>query len=233
MIRIVRFVLLALVTVIADDVAGKIPGRFYASVAGGVTFPGIASHGTPFIGKCLVMDASYIPKPDAKIGLELSAGLGSHTYRHYFDETAFVQQTQRFANLMAQAYIPAGKRCRCLVGINALVPLWSFVEIGERQFNQTYYYSNDTVTGRYNSTHLQVTASLAIDWSLGRSEQCYTGVRFSQAANAPVRSDALYEDANGNSVTMSRQMKAASIMLYLSFRLSGTAKRKNAGEEES
>jgi len=210
----------------ASDVSGKIPGHLYIVPRGGISFSGIASSGTSFYGRNYAVSMAYVPVPEARIGLQVTAGIESDAYRHYFDEKIFIEHVQRGISSDICACLSAGKKCRLLVGINLFLPFRREVEMGEKNFNDTYYYGNDSLTIRYKMNSFQASAVMAIDWSFGHKGQSHIGVRIAQGGNSPVREDAIYTDASGNTAVVSRKMKPASIQLYLSVRVVPREKRK-------
>lgn len=221
-----RVLILTIAVFLASNAHGKIPGHLYLTGRGGMPFPGIASEGTSFKGKSFSLSVAYIPVPDSKVGMQISAGLESNYYRHFFDDRIFIEHIQRGITSDICARLTVGERAHVLVGINVFLPLRRVVDMGERNFNATFFYSNDSLISRYKSSPLQASAVIAIDYSFGRKGQSHFGLRIAQAGNSPVREDAVYNDASGNTVHISRKMKPASVQLYLSVRIIPREKRK-------
>ncbi len=221
-----RILILTVAVFLASNAHGKIPGHLYLTARGGMSFPGIASEGTLFKGKNFAISAAYIPVPDSKVGIQITAGLESNYYRHFFDDRIFIEHIQRGITSDICARLSVGERASLLVGVNIFLPLRRVVDMGERNFNETYFYSNDSLMSRYKSSPLQASAIIAFDYSLGQKSQAHFGLRVAQAGNSPVREDAIYHDASGNTVNISRKMKPASVQLYLSLRMAPREKRK-------
>ncbi len=211
---------------LASNAHGKIPGQWYLTGRGGMLFPGIASEGSSFKGKSFSLSVGYIPVPDSKVGLQITMGVESNYYRHFFDDKVFVEHIQRGITTDVCARLSVGERACLVVGMNVFLPVRRVVDMGEKNFNQTYFYSNDSLMSRYKSSPLQASAVIGFDYSLGRRGQTHVGFRIAQAGNSPVREDAVYKDASGNTVYITRKMKPASVQLYLSVRLVTPEKRK-------
>lgn len=227
----VRVLILTVLIVVATDSYGKLPGQLFLTARGGMSFPGIASEGSSFKGKNFAFSATYIPVPDSKIGAQISLGLESTAFRHYFDDRVFIEHLQKGISSDICAYMSASDRIRVLVGINVFLPFYSEADMGEKNFNATIFYSNDSIMSRYNSTPLQASAVIGFDYSLGKKGQSHFGLRVAQAGISPVQRDAHYNDANGNTIIISRKMKPMSVQIYLAVRIVPREKRKEKAVE--
>lgn len=221
-----RVLILTVLIVVATDGYGKLPGHLYLTLRGGMSFAGITSEGSGFIGRNFAGSATYIPVPDSKIGAQISLGLESNVFRHYFDDRIFIEHLQRGISSDICAYLSAGDRMRILVGINVFLPFHREADMGEKNFNTTIFYSNDSIMSRYVATPLQASAIIGFDCALGKKGQSHFGLRVAQAGISPVQKDAQYNDANGNTIILSQKMKPMSVQLYLSVRIVPREKRK-------
>lgn len=216
---------------LATGAFGKMPGHLYFTPRGGMSFPGIASEGAVFKGRSFAYSADYIPVPDSKIGMQISLGLESNAYRHFFDDKIFIEHIQRGISSDMCARLSAGDKIHLLVGINVFLPFYREVDMGERNFDKTFFYSNDSLMARYKSSPLQASAVIACDYSVGRKDLVHLGLRIAQGGNSPVREDGAYDDASGNTMIISRKMSPASVQLYLSVRVAPREMKKEKAEE--
>lgn len=220
-----RIFSLALMIFLVKDSCAKLPGQLYLDVRGGISFPGIASQGSGFIGRNFAGTATYIPLPDAKVGAQISLGIESQAFRHYFDERVFVEHAQRGITSDICASMSTGNRIHFLVGINVFLPFYREVDMGEKNYNEVYFYSNTTLMSTYKYSPVQASALIGFDCSLGRKRQSHFGLRVAQAGISPVREETSYDDATGDTILLSRKMKPLSAQLSFSVRIIPREKR--------
>lgn len=221
-----RIFALAFMIFLAKDSCAKLPGQLYLDIRGGMSFPGIASQGSGFIGRNFAGTATYIPLPDTKVGAQISLGIESQAFRHYFDERVFVEHAQRGITSDICASMSVGNRMHFLVGINVFLPFYREVDMGEKNYNEVYFYSNTTLMSTYTYSPVQASAVVGFDCSLGKKSQSHFGLRVAQAGISPVREDVYYNDATGDTIVLSRRMKPIAVQLSFSVRIVLREKRK-------
>lgn len=222
---------LVLVLVLHNKVQAGIPGAWYVYTSGGISFAGIASKGSPFTGKAISAGVGYCPKPDAAVGLMITAGYQVNSYRHYFDRSVFVEHIQQGLGSDITAYLPLGERTRFFTGMHLFVPFRSAIDMGWKNANATFFYSNDSLINRYQRSALSASFVMGIQFALGKQKQSYVGIRFAHAGNSPVKEDAEYIDALNQTVTVSKRMKPASVQVSLVFVLAPGKRERKQGSE--
>jgi hypothetical protein len=204
-----------------------LPKGILFGVRGGTSFNGVASQGSGFIGRTMTFGVSYTTQSELGINLQTNFGFQINTYRHFFpNDQLFVEHIQKGFDLDLLAAMKIGERSRFLIGVNVFTPYRAVVDYGQKNFHQTYYFSNDTMINRYHRNALQAGIVVAIEHSLTKQASWWVGLRLQHSAVSPVKEAVMYPDELGNAIVISDRMKAMSVQVSMSFRL-GRRQKKN------
>jgi hypothetical protein len=209
----------------AGVASAKIPGNIYLAARGGVLFPGIASEGTEFMGRISQFGITYRPFPDANVGFQAGLGFQINSYRHNFEKDIFVSHVQKGFTFDLLAVMKVSSRTRILTGVEVFSPYTANVDIGQRNFNQTYYFGSDSLLERYERSPVQAAAILGLEYGFGKSQNALIGIRIVHAGISPVKENAVYFDGLGHSVVVSKKMKAISVQLSVSVKIKKRRKK--------